>query len=200
MNKTLEILLLSDSIIFTTFGLFSPIFAIFINNEIIGGSIFTAGLASTLYLALKSAVQLPLGKYVDKHDHKIKLLLLGTGLFVIGPLIYIFADNIIWILIAQIIDGAAAGLAYPTWMGLWTLNLDKKKESYEWSVYSTIISIGSAIAGTIGAALIQLFSFKSIFVLVAVCYFIGFLVLFWLEKSAEHDRQRTLMFARKNRH
>ena len=67
MDKRLWLLILSDVLILSSFGLIGPIFAIFIMSDLEGGSIETAGLATTVFLVVKSVVQLPLSRFfIDK--------------------------------------------------------------------------------------------------------------------------------------
>ena len=138
MNRTMKLLLLSDIFVLTGFGLIQPILAIYINGGgVTGGTMLSAGLASALFLFTKSMVQLPFGHYVDKQPGKTKWLILGTFLMAGVPIIYITANSIYHIYLAEVIYGLGSGLAYPTWLGLWSANLDKGRESFQWSVYST---------------------------------------------------------------
>ena len=189
MNRTIKLLMLSDILILTGFGLTAPIIAIFIKENVVGGTIFTAGLASTLYLITKSSIQLPFSRYVDKHDDKVKWLIVGTFLISIVPWLYIFADHIYYIYIAEILHGIGSGLAYPTWLGLWSTHLDKKQESFEWSLYSTGISVGTAITAVIGAAMAEYVSFTITFLAVGVISLIGSAILFLLERKKERANQ-----------
>lgn len=118
MNNTIKMLMLSDIFVVTGFGLVEPILAIFIKENLIGGTIFAAGLASTLFLITKCSVQLPFSRYVDRHDDKVKWLVLGSFLIALVPFLYNFATHINYVYAAQIIYGIGAGLAYPTWLGL----------------------------------------------------------------------------------
>lgn len=94
MNRTIKLLMISDIFVLTGFGLISPILAIFIKDNLIGGTIFAAGLASTLFLITKSVIQLPFSRYVDKHDDTKRWLILGTLFISIVPFIYIFSNHI----------------------------------------------------------------------------------------------------------
>ncbi len=183
LNRTIILLILSDIFFLTGFGLIDPIIAIFIDGSIEGGSIFTAGIASTIFFVTKSLIQLPFSKYVDGHDNKIHWLILGMGLVTFVPVIYIFAPNIWFIYLAQFLYGVGSGLAYPTWLGLWSINLDKNHESYEWSLYSTLTGIGTAISASAGAAMADFLGFRFSFVVVGIMSVIGCLVLIVLEKQ-----------------
>ncbi len=183
MNRTIRLLLFSSIFVDTGFGFIDPILSIFIKDNLIGGTIFTAGVASTIYLITKSVLQLPFSRYVDKHDDKVKWLLVGTAAMVLVPFIYIFCNNILYIYLAQIFLGVGSALAYPTWLGLWSIHLDKKKESFEWSLYSTTTGIGTAITASLGAAIAQWFGFRSAFALVGMLAVIGFIILWRLQEN-----------------
>lgn len=181
MNRTNKILLMSDVFILTGFGLIDPILAIYIKDNILGGTIFAAGLASMLFFVTKCFVQLPFAKYVDNHEDKVKWLVLGAFLIANVPFIYIYAQNVNYVYFAQILYGVGCGFAYPTWYGLWSVNLTKNKESYEWSIHSVFTGVGVALTAAIGSAIAEFVGFTYTFVLVGIMSLIGCCVLFGLE-------------------
>lgn len=183
MNRTTKLLLYSSIFVDTGFGFVGPILTIFIKDNLTGGTIFTAGLASTVYLVVKSVLQLPFSRYVDKHDDKVKWLLVGTAIMATVPFIYIFCTNVLYIYIAQIFLGIGSALAYPTWLGLWSIHLDKHRESFEWSLYSTATGIGTAVIASVGAAIAQWFGFQAAFALVGILTVVGFLILWRLQEG-----------------
>jgi MFS family permease len=185
MNRTMKLLMLSDIFVLTGFGLIQPILAIFINQGIAGGTVLTAGLASTIFILTKSLVQLPFSRYVDRHGKKMQWLILGTLLMASVPMLYVTADSIYKIYLAELIYGLGSGLAYPTWLGLWSRNLDQGQESFQWSVYSTSTGVGTAATGTIGAAIATISGFTSIFILAGLLCILGCLTLFILESRAQ---------------
>lgn len=189
MNRTIKLLLLSEIFVMTGFGLIEPILAIYINGNIAGGTIFAAGLASMLFLMTKSVVQLPFSKYVDSHNKKITWLIIGTFIITLVPFVYIFASDITTIYIAQIIHGIGSALAYPTWLSLWGTNLDKNKEGFEWSLYSTLTGIGTAATAAVGAAISEFIGFAATFVIVGLMSLIGCGILFALEEKAERTKK-----------
>lgn len=161
-------------------GLIDPILAIFIKENLAGGTIFAAGFASMLFLATKSFVQLPFSRYVDRSDNKLRWLLIGSFISVVVPLMYIFIDNVTLMYGLQILSGIGSGLAYPTWLSLWSLNLDRNHESYEWSLYSTSVGIGMAFTGALGGFLATYVGFRVTFLLVSLLALIGCLLLLGL--------------------
>ena len=193
MNRTLKILLLSDIFLLTGFGLISPILAIFIKENLVGGTIFAAGLSVFIFWTTKSVVQLPLSKYVDKHDHRISLLIAGTFIMALVPFAYIFINHVNFIYLVQALYGIGSGLAYPCWIGLWSTNLEKHHESFEWSVYSTFAGLSVAFAAAIGGLLAETMGFNFTFAIVGISALVGGFVLFNLEKKAEKKRKTDII-------
>lgn len=188
MNRTIKLLMFSDIFTLTGFGLIEPILAIFINDRIVGGTIVAAGLASMLFLITKSLVQLPFSRYVDSHDFKVRWLIIGSFLIALVPFIYLSARSIGSVYVAQVVYGIGSGLAYPTWLGLWSTHLDRKHESFEWSLYSTATGLGTAGSAVVGAEIAQLFGFAWTFALVGAMALAGALVLLRLEQRKEKQK------------
>lgn len=184
MNRTMKLLMLSDIFVLTGFGLIQPILAIFIDHGVAGGTVLTAGLASTIFLLTKSLVQLPFAKYIDDHGRKTRWLILGTLLIAIVPILYVTADSMYKIYLAELIYGLGSGLAYPTWLGLWTSNLNQGKESFQWSIYSTSTNIGTAAAGTVGAAMANVAGFTTTFLVAGAMCILGCITLLVLERRS----------------
>ena len=193
MNKTIRLLMISDIFLLTGFGLIAPILAIFIKENLTGGSIFAAGFASTLFILTKCIVQLPFSRYVDSHDNKIKWLIIGVFIISSTPFIYIFSKSIDVIYIAQVLHGIGSGLAYPTWLGLWTLNLDKKHESFEWSLYSSLTGLGMALTAAVGAVIAQILGFQYTFALTGLMALAGSFVLLKLENKTQADKEISIV-------
>ena len=176
-----------------------PILAIFIKDNLVGGTIFAAGFASMIFLITKSLIQLPFSKYVDSHDDKVKWLIVGTFLVAFVPFIYLFSTHIYFIYAAQLVHGIGSGLAFPTWLGLWSTHLDKNHESFEWSLYSTLVGLTTALTALIGAAISQYFGFRYAFILVGILSLVGSLILFGLENKKEKEQSPIPPYYHKNK-
>jgi MFS family permease len=137
-------------------------------------------------------VQLPFSKYVDGQKNKAAWLLLGTLLMAAVPVIYVTAGSIYQIYAAEIIYGLGSGLAYPTWLGLWSANLDRGKESFQWSVYSTSTGLGTALTGAVGAGIASLVGFTATFLMAGGMCILGCLALFLMESKRIHAGQVSL--------
>ena len=182
MDKTVKLLLFSDIFLLTGFGLISPILAIFIKENLIGGSIFAAGFASMIFIATKASLQLIFAKIFNPKD-RFWMILLGTFLVATVPIIYIFSTNIAHLYWAQAVYGLGSAFAYPSWLSLYTTHLTKGREGFEWSVYSSCVGIGTAVAAFIGARVVELIDFQFVFGITGTMAVIGGIILFGLEKE-----------------
>jgi DHA1 family quinolone resistance protein-like MFS transporter len=182
MNKTLKILIISDIFILGGFGFISPILAIYINDYLTGGSIFSAGLASMIFLITHSVLQI---FFADKFNAKDRLwmLLLGTAMITAVPFVYVLSKHIYHIYIGEFIYGLGASFAYPSWYSLFTSHLEKGQRGFQYSLHSSGVGIGAAIAAACGGWLAEKAGFGAVFAAAGVFSILGFLLLFKLEKS-----------------
>ncbi len=176
MNRILTTLVLSDVFLVSSFGLVSPIFAVFVNQQVLGGSLIVVGIGESIYLAVKSILQLPIGILIDRiSGEKIDfyLAISGSLLINISVFLYIFATLPIHIYLIQALMGVAGAISYPAWMGLFSRNMEQGKESFVWSVHSTFTELFSAAAAAIGGYIATTLGFHSLFLVVSAMGFAG---------------------------
>jgi predicted MFS family arabinose efflux permease len=87
--------------------------------------------------------------------------------------------------VAQFLRGLGEGLTYPTWVRLWNIHLDRNRESFEWTLHSTLTGLATALTAALGAAMAQYIGFPHTFILVGMMSFAGLLVLLKLEKDEQ---------------
>lgn len=184
-NKIIRILILSDILIISGFGLISPIFAVFITEQIQGGRLEVAGLASTVYLLTKSIFQLPLARLMDKIRGKrdeFSMMLLGSLIISLAPLFYFWIRNPLQLFLVQGFYGIGGALAYPAWLALFTSHVDKDNLAFDWGIYGTGVEVGGAIAAGVGGFLAGKFGFKPLFLIVSLVSFTGSLLLLTISR------------------
>ena len=170
MNRVLRLLISYDLLVTASFGLLQPIFAVFLIESVAGTSIVSIGIASTIFLITKSALQPFLGKIADSengNNRKIKFLFIGSLLTVVTPLIYIVAPNMYYIYFAQFISGAGAAFENGAWYTLYSRFINKNREGYQWSIYDTLAGLAGALTAFAGGIIAQYFGFMAIFVLIS---------------------------------
>ncbi|MBZ1345279.1 MAG: hypothetical protein KY055_01380 [Candidatus Nealsonbacteria bacterium] len=114
INKVVKILILSDAILLTGLGFVSPIFAIFIANNIHGGDVRVAGFAASIYWIVLSLVLIPIGRYLDKkHGEKYDLgfIVIGNILAALATFGYLFSFLTWHIYVLQAVYGIGMGMA-----------------------------------------------------------------------------------------
>lgn len=181
INKILKVLVASDILIFSGFGLMSPVFAVFVTEQITGGSLITVGIAEAIYLGSKSLFQIPIGILIDETEgEKIDfwLALAGSVISALAILLYIVASTPIHIYLIQFLFGIAGAMAYPAWMGLFSRNLESGRESFIWGLHSTTTEISAAVTAALGGYVAEKFGFGSLFLTAGTMALFGSLVLF----------------------
>jgi DHA1 family quinolone resistance protein-like MFS transporter len=182
MNRTLKLLIISDIFVLSGFGLIAPILAIFINDNLVGGSIFSAGLASAIFLITRASLQL-LFSYKFNPKDRLWMLRLGTAIITFIPVGYILSTSIYHIYFVEFFYGVGAAFAYPTWSSLFTAYLEKGKRGFQYSIYSSAVAVGTALTAAAGAFLAEKIDFRIVFILTGIISLFGLLILFKLDKK-----------------
>jgi len=194
MNKVIKILIFSDFFIFFGFGLFAPIFAIFITKQILNADIVTVGIATMIYWIVTSFLRIPVSKFLDKTDGEFDdfiSLILGSFILIFIPILYIFAKTPIHIFLIETFYGLGTALAIPPWYAIFTRHINKTKEAFNWSIETISVGIGSSISALIGSWIAEHYGFQIVFILSALLNLIGAIILgkifYHLKKEASKN-------------
>ena len=166
-----KLLILSDFVLMFGWGLVVPILAVFIIDNIQGGDVRVAGIAVGLYWLLKSLLQIPVGRYLDKnHGEKDDFYFLvgGTFLTSLVPLGFIFAALPWHMYVLQAFHALGAALALPSWCGIFTRHIGSGQEAQSWAWDSSALGIGAGVSGILGGIAAKTFGFVPLFVGVSV--------------------------------
>jgi MFS family permease len=186
INPVVMIMIYSDFLITLGAGFLSPIFAVFLTEQIKGGSLAVAGFSTMLFWVAKSFVQVPVSLTADRiRGERDDFLFIASGSLVVAtvPLLYYFFATQVWhVYLLQILDGIGYGLLTPPWLAVFTRHIDKHRESVEWTIHSNIIGLAFAVAAAVGGVLAEQFGFRLIFLMVSVALFIGAFLLMGIRK------------------
>lgn len=196
INKVIRVLILCDVIFNSGWGFLGPVFAIFIvQNIAVGGAAEAAkvaGFASLVYWTVKSILQIPIGRYLDKnHGEKDDLWFMIIGTFLTGLAPFGFMISFLpWHIYGfQVLHAIGMAMMVPSWSAVFTRHIDKGEEAFEWSVRSTSLGFGVGIAGATGGILAAYFGFNIVFILVGTLTIISaFLLLLIYKDVAPHDK------------
>ena len=180
INKVIRTLIFSDFLLQSGWGLIGPIFAIFITQQIKGGSIVTVGFVAATYWLVKSLIQPFVAHFMDfvkgeKDD--FKFLISGMIFANLVPLGYFFSSKVWQIFLLETIRGVGMALVVPSWSAIFTRHIDKGWEAFSWSIESTAIGFAAAFSAAFGGVVATFLGFKIVFILVS---FFGLLSTFIL--------------------
>lgn len=170
INPFVKAYIISDILLWSAYNFITPIFAIFIINEITNANIETAAFGYSIYLISRVLFELISGKYLNKSSDNKKLLYTITGIscLSISYIGFYFSYSIIVLFIFYIVSGMGLGIASPAKNALFSIHLDKNKESNEWSLADASAFAAMALATSLGGFFAYQFGFRLLFLLAAV--------------------------------
>jgi len=202
MNKIIKILITSNSFVNAADGFLAPVFAIFIISKIAPGQIKIAGIALAIYWLVKSVIQLPLSRYLNKHQGEkddLGALIFGSFLFSIVPLFYIFVFKPWQLFLVQGLMALAGALYVIPWYSIFTRHVDKFRIGFEWSINSGALGIGIVITTFSAGFLADEFGFNIVFILASIFYFIAtFLNIFLYKFLIKRDKLKKVFPERRH--
>ncbi|KPJ55408.1 hypothetical protein AMJ47_00910 [Parcubacteria bacterium DG_72] len=176
INRIVKIMVTSDLIMYSGWGLITPILAVYILDKIEGGNVQVAGIAVGVYWVVKALVQVPLAHFLDKnHGEKDDYYSLVGGIILtsLTPIGFIFA-TLPWHMYAlQAIHAIGMAMVVPSWAGIYTRHIQKKREAFCWGLDSSAISIGLGVGGIVGGIIAKMFGFIPIFIAVSLMGFVS---------------------------
>jgi MFS family permease len=180
INRIIKFFVMSDLMLWGGWGLISPIFAIYLVEEIPGATIATAGGVVAVYWIVKSLVQLPVAVALDKHQGEkddFYTLIFSLVLAGFSALAFLLVKDIFSLYVVSFLHGLAFGLYAPAWSGIFSRHMDKDHFAFDWSLDSTTIGLASGVAAFIGGWLATAFGFSVVFILASVFSFFSALLL-----------------------
>jgi MFS family permease len=186
INKVVQTLVITDFFINSAFGSFGPVFAIFITQQITGGSASVAGYATAAYWLVKSIVQLPIARFLDRADGERKhFWAMFLGFFITGfvPIAYLFATKPIHLYAIESVHGFIMAWAVPAWYAIFTRHVDKWRISFEWSLESVFsVGLATAAASALGGYVYDHYGYYVLFLSAGIIAVLASFILLGLMK------------------
>jgi len=186
INKVIQILISTDFLLQSGWGLIGPIFAIFLTKQIQGGTIEMVGFIAATYWITKSVVQPFIAHSLDANKGEkddFKFLILGMYIANLVPFGYLLSTQIWHIFALEFLRGLAMACVVPTWSGIFTRHINKGWEAYSWSVESTAVGLAFGLAGAFGGVLAIVVGFKVVFALVGILGLLASSLLFLIKNK-----------------
>ncbi len=177
ISPTVRLLTVSDAVLTAALGLFGPIFAVYLTDQLASGNALEIiGIGTSIYLFTRSLGQIPLAYFIDKikgERDDFYILLAGNTIFIIVPLLYLLITEPWHLFAIQFVYGLGAALTYPTWNALFTRHIDKGREGVEWGVYQTTVDMAGAVAAPIGGFIAAFYGFEAVMIFASVLAFVS---------------------------
>lgn len=180
INRIIKFFVMSDLMLWGGWGLISPIFSIYLIQEIPGATMATVGGVVAVYWVVKSLVQLPVAVTLDRHEGEkddFYTLIFSLVLAGFSALAFLVVRDITSLYIVSFLHGLAFGVYAPAWSGIFSRHMDKDHFAFDWSLDSTTIGLASGAAAFVGGGLATSFGFDVVFILASVFSFFSAMLL-----------------------
>ncbi|MBD3208078.1 MAG: MFS transporter [Candidatus Nealsonbacteria bacterium] len=198
INKIIKILILSDLIFWSGWGLIAPILAIFITDRIQDGSTLAVGIASGVYWILNSLLRVPFGSFLDGRpgeEDDYVFLVLGLFISAVTPFLFLFARLSWHVYLIQALRAASMAMTLSGYAAIFTRHIDKEKEATEWGLDATFVGLGMGVAGVVGGWAVQRFGFDSVLIAVGTLELLGASVLLFLKDEMGGFKEKSFYFS-----
>lgn len=194
INKTIQILILFLFVLNLAEGLFAPLFAVYIQDFIVGASFTTIGFAVAVYATTKSIIQIPLARRLDQgkgEKDDFYALLIGAIIGAFYPLILLIINRPWHLYMLEVMAGIGVGCMMAAYYAIFSHHIDRNQQGFEWSLFSVSgLTISVAIGGAVGGIVADVFGFSALLISSAVFNFFGIGILFWLYPYMDGIRRK----------
>jgi len=181
VNKVIRFLLFFLFIINVSEGLFGPLLAIFITENIVGASLATIGFAIAIYSIVKSVIQLPLAKRIDSkigEKDDFHIMLIGAIIGVVYTFGYLFIKTPLQFYALAAFGGAGGACLMAAYYGIFSHHVDKNNQGFEWSLFSVGgLTVSTALGAAIGGVYTDIFGFSTTFITAGILNIVATLIL-----------------------
>lgn len=185
INSAIKLLIFTSLAMNMADGVWSPVFAIYVTQKIAPGNVSVVGYAIAIYWLVKSILQLPLARFLDKTDGERDdywALRVGGFLYVFAPLMYFFIDQVWQLYLLQMLYAVAGSLYVIPWSSIFTRHVDQFRIGWEWSLNSSALGFGLMASTALSGYIAQNWGFGYIFFASSLLNFCGFLGIIFLRR------------------
>ncbi len=175
VDPVVRMIILSDIFFWSAWYTVLPLLSVFAIQEIPGATIETATFGFSIYLVSRVIASMLGSVFSAKTTDGRRVFILIYSILVLN-LAYIlmaFTRSIVTFYIFYIIIGLGFGLANPIRSALFSMHLDKHKETMEWAVLDSLILLGIAACALIGGMVIKQYGFTVLFLLATIFNFMS---------------------------
>jgi len=180
INSSLRAMLVISGFYMFAFGMFSPIYAIFV--EKIGGDITTASNAWAVFYLVAGLLTFAAGRWENRKQNAAWGIICSQLIVALAYITYYLADKVQMLYLAQVLLGMAAALFWPAFHSIYGKHIDKRNSVWQWSFYDGMAYLVPAVSAVIGGFLVKIHGFDSIFLVMALLSLISAVYMLFLPK------------------
>lgn len=168
--------IISESFLWSAWNFITPIFAVFATDHIQGGNVQIAASAFSTYLIARVMAELACGRYFAKSTDSKKAIIsiVGISIMSFSYLGFAFSDSVLQLFVYYAVAGIGLGIASPAKNSLFSIHLDKNKETTEWSISDATSFISMALAAALGGFIAGVYGYRVLFI---VAYIVNMLAI-----------------------
>ena len=184
INMAIKTLLIFIFLFNVSAGLYVPIIAIYLTQNILGVTLTVLGISIAIYSISRSIFQIPIAKRLDRKkgerdDFYVMLagIILAAG-YCVG---FMMIRSVFHLYILEIFTGIADACVMASFYAIFSHHIDRESQGFEWSLFSVGgVTISSAIGGGFGGWIAFHYGFTVVFSLAAAFNIIAALILILL--------------------
>ena len=184
LNQVILIIIFAQFIFTVAANLNVPFFAIFVLEDI-GAAATAVGFSIAIYWAVKSVLQLPIARWIDKNHGEIDdyySLLIGLTITTGGIFLFYFAGKTWHIFAIQALIAVGDAFAVPPLFAIFTRHIDHDSEGFEWALQSSFSTgAGAAIGGVLSGILVGLVGIRPLYLVNGTLMLVGLVILVFLQ-------------------
>jgi MFS family permease len=177
VNKTLRSLFLYNGIFVMAGSLLGPLYAIYVQG--IDNTPQAISLSWSLFLASSTVFMYLIARFGDRTKTRSSFLIAGYLIRALVWVLYIFAGNMLFLLILQVLLGLGEALGSPAYNAVVAEHLDKSRHMEDYSDQIIFFNITAAIGTAVGGFFVSSFGFTALFIAMAVLAVISALGIYF---------------------
>ena len=186
INGSIQALLLFLFTVNLAASFYMPIIAVFITTNIIGATLATVGISIAVYNIVKSFIQIPVAKRLDRkagEEDDFLVIFIGALLGILYSFGYLVIHSTWQLYFLEVLSGIADACMMASYYAIFSHHIDKNSEGFEWSLFSVGVGASTGIGGIIGGFIAENYGFTSLFVGAGILNIAGLFLLIGLYPS-----------------
>ena len=138
------------------------------------------GILISIYGIVFSSLQPVTGAISDRISRRKPFILGGLAIMGLGILAFIFATNVLDLVVIRILQGIGVAFTVSPALALLTISTDKETRGGSMGIYTSMRMVGFAIGPLLGGFLQVTYGFNAVFIAGAAAVFVAVVLVQWL--------------------